>query len=252
MDPGYYVAAGSLNARSLQLEVVSNNLANAQSVGYKSERSYFTIFNKAAASLRNLPLSKDLNDGTVIAQRGLDMSQGATRFTGRSFDLAIEGDGFFVVQTAQGNRLTRDGRMKLGKDGQLQALDGNPILGKNGQPIQVDATLPQLTIGADGTVSQGNSTQDQKVVGQLDLKAYANPSALVRLGALRFDPSGQAEKPPQATVAQGYLEESGVDIAACMVDMVRINRLFEMSLKVASTISNDLDSRATNDLTGLR
>jgi flagellar basal body rod protein FlgG len=86
----------------------------------------------------------------------------------------------------------------------------------------------------------------------LDLKAYADPSALVRTGALRFDPAGQAEAQPKATVAQGYLEQSGVDIAASLMEMIRINRLFEMSLKVASAITNDLDARATNDLAGIR
>lgn len=252
MDPGYYVAAGSLNARSVQMDVLANNLANAQAVGYKKEQTFFSIFNKASASLRRLPLTKDVNDGTLLAQRGVDMSQGATQPTGRDFDLAIEGDGFFVVQTPQGNRLTRDGRLKVGRDGQLQAMDGSPVLGKNGQPITLDPAIPQLSVAPDGTLSQGTQPQDQKVVGQLDLKAYANPSALVRVGNLRFDPAGQAEAPTTATVAQGYLEQSGVDIAACMVDMIRINRLFEMSLKVASTLSNDLDARATSDLAGAR
>lgn len=252
MDPGYYVAAGSLNARSVQMDVLANNLANAQTVGYKKEQTYFSIFNKAAASLRKLPYSKDLNDGTLLAQKGIDMSQGATQATGRNFDLAIEGDGFLVVQTPQGNRLTRDGRLKVGKDGQLQALDGSPVLGKNGQPIALDPTLPQMSVAQDGTISQGTSVLDQKTVGSLDLKAYAEPSRLTRVGNLRFDPAGQAEVPTTATFAQGYLEQSGVDIAACMVEMIRINRLFEMSLKVASTISNDLDARATSDLAGTR
>jgi flagellar basal body rod protein FlgG len=252
MDPGYYVAAGSLNARSFQLEVLSNNLANAQTVGYKKEQTYFSIFNKAAASLRNLPMSKDVNDGTVLAQRGLDMTQGPTQYTGRDFDLAIEGDAFFVVRTPQGNRLTRDGRLKIGKEGQIQAMDGSPLLGKNGQPITLDGTLSGMSVAADGTVSQGTGPQDQKVLGQLELKAYANPSALTRTGNLRFDAGSQPEAPPKAAINQGNLEQSGVDIAACMVEMIRINRLFEMSLKVASTISNDLDARATSDLAGLR
>lgn len=252
MDPGYYVAAGSLNARSLQLDVLSNNLANVQSVGYKTERSFFSLFNKAASSLRQLPMSKPLNDGTLVAQRGLDMSQGPLQPTGRPFDVAIEGDGFLQLQTPRGVRLTRDGRLKLGKEGQLQALDGSPVLGKNGQPLVLDPALPDFSIGADGTLTQGTDASNQQVVGQLELKAFRDPSRMNRVGNLRFEPGGEPEVPCTATVAQGNLEQSGVDIAACMVDMVRINRLFEMSLKVASTISNDLDQRATNDLTGMR
>lgn len=252
MDPAYYVAAGSLSARSLQLDVLSNNLANANTVGYKSERSFFQVFNKAAQSLRGLPQTRDLNDGTVIAQRGLDMSQGATKQTGQTLDVSIEGDAFFLIRTPQGVRATRDGRFKLGKDGELQAQDGSPLLGKNSQSLTLDPALPVVGISPDGTITQGPSAQEQKTIGQLDLKAYANPSALVRTGAQRFDPAGQQEVPAKATVAQGYLEQSGVDVAASMVEMIRINRLFEMSLKVASTLSNDLDARSINDVGGLR
>lgn len=252
MDPAYYVAAGSLNARSMQLDVLSNNLANAGTVGYKSERTFFQVFNKAAQSPRRLSQTRDVNDGTVLAQRGLDMSQGATKHTGHNLDVAIEGDAFFLVRTPQGPRATRDGRFKLGKGGELQAQDGAPVLGKNGQTLNLDPALPVVGIGPEGTISQGTSAQDQKTVGQLDLKAYSDPSALVRTGALRFDPAGQAETPAKATVAQGYLEQSGVDVASCMVEMIRINRLFEMSLKVASTLSNDLDARSINDVGGLR
>ena len=252
MDPAYYVAAGSLNARSLQLEVLSNNLANASTVGYKSERTFFQVYNKATQSRRNLALTRDVNDGTVLAQRGLDMSQGAIKQTDRSLDVAIEGDAFFMVKTPQGLRATRDGRFQLGKNGELQAQDGSPVMGKNGQTLILDPALPVVGISPDGTISQGSSAPEQKTVGQIDLKAYANPSALTRTGALRFDPGSQAEAPIKASVAQGYLEQSGVDVASSMVEMIRINRLFEMSLKVASTISNDLDSRSTNDVGGLR
>jgi flagellar basal-body rod protein FlgF len=252
MDPAYYVAAGSLNARSLQLDVLANNLANASTVGYKSERTFFQVFNKATQSARNLPLTRDVNDGTVVAQRGLDMSQGSLKQTNASLDVAIQGDAFFQVRTPQGVRATRDGRFKLGKDGVLQALDGSPVMGKNGQSLTLDPALPVVAISADGIISQGSSAQEQKTIGQIDLKAYANPSALVRTGALRFDASGQQEAVPKATVAQGYLEQSGVDVAACMVEMIRINRLFEMSEKVASTLTNNLDAHATNDLAGLR
>ncbi|MBI4912216.1 MAG: flagellar hook basal-body protein [Acidobacteria bacterium] len=253
MDPGYYVAAGSLAARSLQLEVLANNLANAGTVGYKRELSFFTIFNKTQAfGAGARSFSRDLNDGTLLAQKGLDMTQGAAKFTGANLDLAIEGDAFFVLQTPQGTRVTRDGRFTLGKDGLLQALDGSPVLGKNGQPIRLDPSKPQVNVGADGSISQGTTNQDQESMGQLELKAYANPGSLPRAGVLRFEPAGQTEVPPRATVSQGHLEQSSVDVPAALVEMIRVNRLFEMSLKVASTLSNDLDSRAINDIAGLR
>ena len=243
MDPGYYVAAGSLQARSFQLEVVSNNLANAATVGYKPDQAFFAVFNKAAGSGRKLPLSGYLNDGVVFAETGVITEQGSLKATGRQLDVAVEGNAFLTVQTPAGVRVTRDGRLQMGANGQLQAMDGSPLLGKNGQPITVDSKNGNISIAPDGSVSQ----QDQ-VLGQLDLKAYEKAGSLKRSGALRFDPTGATEAPVQATVTQGHLEQSGVDSAGAMIEMIRLNRLFEASLKVASTLSNDLDARSINDV----
>lgn len=247
MDPAYYVAAGSLKARSFHLETLSNNLANTNTVGYKTERSFFSVFNKAQSSGRNLPLTQAVNDGTVLAQRGMDFSQGPSKATGRNLDLAIEGNAFFMVQTPQGPQATRDGRFQLSPKGELQTLEGFAVLGKNGQPLQINPQAGAFTFGSDGTLQQG-----QTVLGRLDLKAYKTPGALPRKGQGRYDPTGLEEAPATATVIQGHLEQSGVDVASTMVDMIRLNRLFEMSLKVAATITNDLDARSINDIAGGR
>ncbi|WP_005031727.1 flagellar hook-basal body protein [Holophaga foetida] len=243
MDPAYYVAAGSLKARAYQLDTVSNNIANASTVGYKTERTFFSIFNKAAAEGRGLPLSKDVNDGTVLAQRGTDFSQGALKPTQRKMDLAIEGNAFFTIQTPQGIRATRDGRFKIGEGGEVQASDGSPLLGKNGQTIKINPSEGDISVQPDGTIQQGKDT-----LGQLDLKAYANPTLMERAGSNRYVVDGVQETGVNAKVSQGYLEQSGVDLASAMVDMINLNRLFEMSLKVASTISNDLDAKALSDV----
>jgi flagellar basal-body rod protein FlgF len=247
MDPAYYVAAGSLKARSFQLEAMSNNLANANTVGYKTERSFFSLFNKAQGSTRNLPLTKYVNDGTVLAERGVDFAQGTLRPTGKSLDLALEGNGLLLVQTPQGPRVTRDGRLQIGEGGQLQSLDGSPVLGKNSQPLTINPGGEQITFSPDGTLQQGGN-----VVGQLDIKAYATPYALKRSGTNRYDPTGLAETEVKATVAQGYLEQSSVDVPTAMIDMIRLNRLFEMSMKVASALSNDLDASSINNIANQR
>ena len=122
-------------------------------------------------------------------------------------------------------------------------MDGNPVLGKNGQPIVIDPKNGNVSISADGSVSQ-----KEQVLGQLDLKAFEKAGSLRRTGALRFDPTGATEAPLKGTVTQGHLEQSGVDAASTMVEMIRLNRLYELSLKVASTLSNDLDSRSINDV----
>ena len=247
MDPAYYVAAGSLKARAYQLDLVANNLANCATVGYKPEKSFYAVYNKAKQDGRGLPLTPYVDDGTVLAQSGVDFAQGTLRNTGRKLDLAIQGNAFFAVQTPQGVRITRDGRLQLGNDGQLQALDGSPLLGKNGRPLQVDPAAGQVSVLADGTVQQGETT-----VGQLDLKAYAKPSRLQRSGGNRFDPAGAQEAPVAGTVTQGAVEDSSVDLPSCLIDMIRLNRLFETSMKVASTITNDMDAKSISDISSGR
>jgi flagellar basal-body rod protein FlgF len=245
MDPGYYVAAGSLKARAFQLEVVANNLANAATVGYKPDMPFFAVFNKATGSQRKLPLSGHLNDGVVFAATGVINEQGNLKATGRQLDVGIEGNAFLSIRTPAGDRVTRDGRLQIGQDGQLQAMDGNPVLGKNGQPIKVDPKNGTISISTDGTVQQKDA-----VLGQLDLKAFEKPGSLKRMGALRFDPTGATDAPVKATLSQGHLEQSAVDSASTMVEMIRLNRLYEMSLKVASTLTNDLDARSISSVAG--
>jgi flagellar basal-body rod protein FlgF len=243
MDPAYYVAAGSLKARSFQLDVVSNNLANSATVGYKPEKSFFAVFNKAVHDGRGLPLSGYLNDGTVVASKGTDFSQGTLKATGRNADLALDGSGFFMIKTPAGNLATRDGRFAMSRTGELVTLDGAQVLGKNGLPITLDPNLPAFNVLPDGTVNQGAEAK-----GQLDIRDFTQPDALQRVGSNRFDPAGSDTKAASATVVQGSLEQSTVDMAGCMIDMIRLNRIFEMSLKVASTITNDMDSRSISDV----
>jgi len=243
VDPAYYVAAGSLRARSYQMDIVSNNLANAATIGYKPERTFFSVYNKAKADGRGLPLTPYVNDGSIIAQSGIDFSQGSERTTGRSLDMAIDGNAFFQIRTPQGVQATRDGRFMIGKNGQLSTQDGYPVLGNNNLPIPIDPAGGPVTVLKDGTVQQGGTTQ-----GQLALRAVANPGALQRLGANRYDLSGSATATSSATVTQGALEQSGVDMASCMIDMVRLNRMFEMSMKVASTVTNDMDEKCITDI----
>lgn len=243
MDPAYYVAAGSLKARSTQLEVLANNLANVNTTGFKGERTFFAVFNKARQSSRNLPYTDVVNNGTTLAGRGIDMRQGALQKTEAPLDLALEGKGFFTLQGPGGPVATRDGRFTLGPQGQLQSQDGWAVLGKNGQAIRLNPGGEAIAIGRDGTLSQGGT-----LVGQLDLREFADPSALRHLGQGRYDLTGAQAVPVKTTVAQGYVEQSGVDMAAAMVEMIRLNRLYEMSMKVASTLANDLDARSITDI----
>jgi flagellar basal body rod protein FlgG len=179
-----------------------------------------------------------VDEGTVYAQKGMEFAQGALKHTERSLDFAINGNAFFSVQTDDGVMVTRDGRFTLGSDGRLLTLDGLAVLGTNG-PITLNAGGGNPTITQDGSLYQDNA-----FIAQLDLKAYEDTRPLTRLGTGRFDPAEAVEAPITADVVQGYLEQSSVDMASALVEMIRLNRLFEMSQKVASTITNDLDARS--------
>lgn len=238
MDPGYYVAAGSLKARAYQLDVVANNLANSQTVGFKTERCFYDVFNKAKHEGRGLPLSPFVNDGTVYLQKDMKFIQGPVKATARKLDVAIEGNAFFTIQTPQGDRITRDGRFTLSANGRLETLDGMPVLGRNG-PITLNPRGGEPNIGMDGSVFQDNN-----LIDQLNLKSYSDTSPITQLGGGRFDPGGAVEGPMTGRLIQGYLEQSGVDLPTEMVEMIRLNRLFEMSQKIAATLTNDIDARS--------
>jgi flagellar basal body rod protein FlgG len=242
MDPAYYVSAGSLKARSYQLDAVANNIANSQTVGYKPERCFFTVFNKAKHEGRGLPLSPFVNDGTIYPQKDIAFSQGPTRHTQRELDFAIEGNAFFTIETPQGPKLTRDGRFTLGPNGVLQTLDGLNVLGSDG-PITITADGGKLSVNADGSIFQGNN-----FIAQFDLKAFEDTSSMTRAGWGRFDQADAQEAQVTGRVIQGYLEQSGVDLPSMMIEMIRLNRLFEMSQKIASTITNDLDTRSISSI----
>jgi flagellar basal body rod protein FlgG len=225
------------------MEILSNNLANAATVGYKPEKTFNSIFNKAKSDGRGLPLSAYVNDGTVIAQSGVDFSQGSLRFTKHNLDLAIEGNGFFMVQTARGTQATRDGQFSIGVNGQMQTRDGAALLGKNNLPIQIDPAGGTVSVQSDGTVQQGDSPR-----GQINLQSFTNTNALKRVGANRYDVSGAQATNSDASITQGALEQSTVDIPTCMIDMIQLNRMYEMSMKVASTVTNDMDEKSITDI----
>ena len=185
MDPGYEVAASSLRARSLQLERVAHDLAHASTTAYKPERVAFALAQKAA--------SEAVGGAVALVGLGAQQSQGALRTTGRALDVALQGNGFLAVRTPAGDRVTRDGRLQVGADGTLQSLDGLPILGRDNQPLRVDAAGGEVTIAADGMVRQQG-----RLRGQLARAADRRPPA-GRPGAKRRGPRRRhgGDDPPQ-------------------------------------------------------
>jgi len=136
MDSGYYAAMTGLVARTQALDMAATNLANAQTPGYRAEREFFrsVLLGPDAA---NSQLGRTVNDYGLIGGDRLSSQQGPLQFTGNPLDVAIEGDGYFVVQTAHGVRYTRDGSFRRAVDGRLVTASGEPVLSSTNRQIQV-------------------------------------------------------------------------------------------------------------------
>jgi flagellar basal-body rod protein FlgG len=225
-------------AEQLRQDLLANDLANVNTAGYKPDRAGQQSFgdvlleNTATGGIVG-PVSM----GAQIANVVTDTEQAALRQTGEAMDVAIEGDGFLEVQTANGVRYTRGGRLMVDAQGHLATTAGYPLLDVAGNPITVGKEQG-VQIAADGSVSV-----DGKVVGQLAIVALTSPR---KEGDSVL--SGTPSAPTGAVaVRQGMLEASGVDAGRVMVDMLISLRSFEASQRVIKTIDDTL-GRAVNSV----
>lgn len=205
-------------------ETTANNLANASTAGFKGDR----ITARMAEG-----------DPHPVPVQAIDLRQGTLRDTGRPFDLALKGDGFLVVSTPQGERLTRGGSLAVDNDGLLVDNHGNAVLGDGG-PIRVAGR--SVVIGTDGTV-----TVDGARAGQLRIETVADPSTLTKEGAGRFIAGGKTQAANDVTVAQGALEDANVDPLLGTVDLIMIQRAYAANLDVLKTMDGVMGT-VTNDL----
>ena len=233
---GLYLSASGLRAQDGRQSITANNLANAQTVGFK--RDYSIIAARANACYEDPamagychPVLKDQGGGVTMASSGIDLTQAALDKTGRPFDVAVDGEGFLQVQgeNAQQTLLTRDGRLAINNQGVLvQASSGKAMLDVNGQTLKVSPNDP-LEINGHGEVKQYGT-----VVGQLALTAVQSPGDLQKVGnglmALR---AGAETQPAEGSkLRQGFTESSGVDPVVEMVNMLEGQRIYEANAKM--------------------
>jgi flagellar basal-body rod protein FlgF len=210
-------------ALSRELDVVANNIANMNTTGFKADGSLFEEYLNSAARAADTRVSFVRDRATWI-----DMSAGALERTGNALDVAINGDGFFAVQTQRGVRYTRNGSFQINPSGQLVTAQGDPVLGDGG-PITFQPTDRQISISPDGTISvrEGNSKADSQR-GKLRLVSFANPRQLQKDGNGTFNYAGN-DAPAEAktaTIAQGSLEKSNVRAVVEMSRMIEITRSY--------------------------
>jgi flagellar basal-body rod protein FlgF len=232
-----------------ELDVVANNVANIDTTGFKADHAAFSAFLMPGASDGNFTGGDQ--KVSFVQERGnwIDFSPGALQHTGNPLDVAIKGNAFLAVQTANGTRYTRDGALATNSTGQLVTLDGNPVLGQNG-PITLQPGDSDVIINPNGviTVSQPGGTEAQR--GTLQLVGFAQPQLLQKDGANLFEaPQGVNTTPaPQgAHVVQREVENSNVNAVAEITRMIEITR----SYTDIANILQQQSTQRTNALTQL-
>jgi flagellar basal-body rod protein FlgG len=222
MERGLYIAAAGMVAEMVRQDQIANDMANAATPGYKSDRSQQKSFSDLM--LQNTQTGQTigaLGQGPSISKQVTDLSQEPLRDTGEPLDLGITGNGYFAVQTTAGVRYTRDGAFKASATNVLTDQLGNPVLDANHKPLKV---------AADGTV-------DVKSVGIFGL------TNVRKQGDALF--TGTAAGKADGEVQSGVLEGSGVDAGRTMVDMIASLRAFEAGQKAITTIDGTLQQAAS-------
>ncbi|MDR3742532.1 MAG: flagellar hook basal-body protein [Terracidiphilus sp.] len=242
MDSGYYAAMTGLVARTQALDTAAANLANVQTPGYRAEREYFRSVLLGPDS-ENSQLGQTVNNYGLLGGDRLNLAQGSLQSTGNPLDLAIEGQGFFEVQSQNGQRFTRDGSFHRSSRGQLVTAAGEPVLSTSGQII----TLPPgaVTIGADGVVSV-----DGGAAGTVGVFTFPAGTNLTPEGANRYI-APEGAKPVvagDATIHSGSLESANEDVVQGTMDLILMQRQAEMMQKALTVFHTEFNKFATEDL----
>jgi flagellar basal-body rod protein FlgF len=241
MDSGYYAACTGLLAKADALELAANNLANASTNGYKAQMEFYRSLTASLSGRRLSPLNQAVNDYGVLGGATLDLRTGELEKTGNELDLALEGAGFFVVQTPAGVRYTRNGSFHTNASGRLVTSSGDRVLGEEGP---IDLPSGTISISSDGTISQQGA-----VVARLKIVTFAPGTSLVPEGnSLYQAPQGTPLTADDPRVAQGSLESSNLNPVAGAISLVALQRhaqLLEQALKV---FHSTIDNAAVQDL----
>jgi flagellar basal-body rod protein FlgF len=209
-----------------QMDVVANNIANLNTSGFKAEQILFEEYEMPVARDQTFPsLDQPLSyvqDWATIH----DLSGGAVTQTGNELDVALNGEGFFAVETAAGERWTRAGSFQINNQGTLVDLSGNPVLGDGG-PITFGPEEVGITIAADGSIASSAGPK-----GKLRIVEFANAQELIREGSNLFS-GGEPQVAAETRVMQGHVERSNVSGVAEMAEMIRVQRAYESAASLA-------------------
>jgi flagellar basal-body rod protein FlgG len=253
------VAATGMAAEETQLDTIANNLANANTTGYKTQNAQFEdlLYQNARAAGPGAdgnvaPTATQIGTGVRVVATTRSFAQGTLQQTGNPFDMAIGGTGFFAVLRPTGEMAyTRAGSFQLDAQGRLTTPAGMPLE----PPITIPANATSTTIAADGTVSvqqQGSTTAT--TVGQIQLTTFPNPNGLSSDGQNLFTATASSGQPTtgapaadgRGSITQGSIEGSNVDVVEEMVGMIRAQRAYEINSKVISAADEMLRNATQN------
>jgi flagellar basal-body rod protein FlgF len=228
MNNALYVGLSRQMTLQREMDVIANNIANSDTIGFKVETLKLETDAKTPANQGVLAKPSVIN---FVHDVGVDRdySQGALHQTSGIFDLGLQGDGFFQVTTPSGVRYTRDGRFSLNSKSQITDIAGDTLQGASG-PITVDPLKEAPSIAADGTMTQIDpKTGVSTVIGRIAIVKFADPTALQKSASGQFDNvSNLAPQPAKETkIMQGMLENSNVDSIQMMTRMIAVSRAYE-------------------------
>ena len=259
MIKALYTSATGMQAHQFLLDVVSNNLANVNTTGYKRVQANFQdlLYDKfVAAGVESstgleMPTGLQVGTGVRVVSTSKVFSQGVPQNTGRSLDLSVQGAGFFQITHPDGSTVyTRDGSFQLSSNGELVTSEGLKL----DPAISISNDALSIGIGADGTVSVQDSTGATQSSGQITLTNFPNPAGLESMGKNLYRETTASGSPISGTpgqngigeIIQGFLESSNVEVVTEMVNIIIAQRAYETSSK-AIKASDDM-LKTTNRL----
>jgi flagellar basal-body rod protein FlgF len=226
MDNALYIGLSRQIALRREMDIVANNIANADTSGFKVESLMLKTDPEAPAFTAGGPRPVKFVATDGVAR---DFSAGALHRTDAPLDLAIEGQGFFKVTTAAGDRFTRDGRFRMDTEGKLVTQGGDPVADDGGGVITIDPEKGPVSISADGVVSQGTAR-----AGKIGVYTFANLSVLEKTGDNLLKNSSNEQPTPAVRVKlrQGMLEGSNVQPVVEITRMIEVSRAYEQIAKM--------------------
>jgi flagellar basal-body rod protein FlgF len=232
MPYGLYISAEGAQVQSRRLEVIANNIANVDTVGFKRDlavmQSRYAEAIEQGSALPGAGTINDVGGGVQFRETITDFSAGPLHKTGNPTDMALQGDGFFVVRKGQERLLTRAGNFRLTSEGALITQQGYPVLGEGNSQVTLSPTGGPWDVDSSGSVNQGGTRQDLQIVKPASL------GDLVKIGENLFRPLSDVRPVAQAdrAVTGGYLEMSAVQPTTEMTTMIETSRLIEANINV--------------------